>query len=66
LCGKVFGFVRRNLSGAQRRKDADSGQRGAGKGGRPCPASAHRNPEPCFWVPSFVTRFETKLHRICY
>jgi len=38
LCRKVFGFVKRNLSGAQRRKDAASGQRGAGKGGRPCPA----------------------------
>src|SRR5678816_3377094 len=45
LCGKVFGFVKRNLSGAQRRKSASSGERGAGKGGRPCPASAHRNPE---------------------
>jgi hypothetical protein len=44
LCAKVFGFVKRNLSGAQRRKDAASGQRGAGKGGRPCPASAHSNP----------------------
>src|ERR1051326_444590 len=27
LCGKVFGFVKRNLSGAQRRKDVSSGQR---------------------------------------
>jgi hypothetical protein len=41
----VFGFVKRNLSGAQRRKDATSGERGAGKGGRPCPASAHSDPE---------------------
>jgi hypothetical protein len=37
---EVFGFVKRNLSVAQRRKDAASGERGAGKGGRPCPASA--------------------------
>ena len=29
LCGKVFGFVKRNLSGAKRRKDAASGERGA-------------------------------------
>jgi hypothetical protein len=45
LCAKVFGFVKEKLSGAQRRKDAASGQRGAGKGGRPCPASAHSDPE---------------------
>ncbi len=45
LNGKVFGFAKRNLSGAQRKKDASSGQRGARKGGRPCPASAHRTPE---------------------
>ena len=43
LCGKVFGFVKRNLSGAKRRKDAASGERGAGKGGRPCPAQRGRN-----------------------
>ena len=42
---EVFGFVKRNLSGAKRRKSAASGERGAGKGGRPCPASAHRSPE---------------------
>jgi hypothetical protein len=29
---EVFVFVKRNLSGAQRRKDAASGERGAGKG----------------------------------
>jgi len=29
---EVFGFVKRNLSAAQRRKDAASGERGAGKG----------------------------------
>ena len=45
LCGKVFGFVKRNLSGAQRRKNATSGERGAGKGAAALvPASAHRNP----------------------
>ena len=43
LCGKVFGLVKRNLSGAQRRMSAASGKRGAGKGGRPCPASALKN-----------------------
>jgi hypothetical protein len=32
LCGKAFGFVKRNLSGAQRRKDAANAERGAGKG----------------------------------
>jgi len=44
LCGKVFGFVKRNPSGAKRRPDAASGQRGVGKGGRPCPTSAHSDP----------------------
>ena len=29
---EVFGFVKKNLSGAQRRKGAVSGERGAGKG----------------------------------
>lgn len=39
----MFGFVKRNLSGAQRRKDAGSGERGVGKGApAPVPASAHR------------------------
>ena len=32
---QVFGFVKENLSGAQRRKDAGSGERGAGKGVQP-------------------------------
>jgi hypothetical protein len=32
LCGKVFGFVKINLSEAQRRKNAASEERGAGKG----------------------------------
>ena len=41
LCGKVFGFVKRNQSRAQRRKDAASGERGAGKGAAALvPASA--------------------------
>ena len=49
LCGKVFGFVKRNLSGAQRRKDAASGERGAGKGAAALvPASAHRDLERVF------------------
>jgi len=43
---EVFGFVKRNLSEAQRRKDAASGERGAGKGAAALvPASAHSNPE---------------------
>ena len=43
---EVFGFVKRNLSGAQRRKDAASGERGAGKGAAALvPASAHSGPE---------------------
>jgi len=29
---EVFGFVKRNLSGAKRRQDAAGGERGAGKG----------------------------------
>jgi len=42
----VFGFVKRNLSGAQRRMDTASGERGAGKGAAALvPASAHRVPE---------------------
>src|SRR5579872_1885628 len=43
---EVFGFVKRKRSGAQRRKDAASGERGAGKGAAALvPASAHRGPE---------------------
>ena len=43
---EVFGFVKRNLSGAKRRKDAASGERGAGKGAAALvPASAHSGPE---------------------
>src|SRR6516225_2712041 len=46
LCGKVFGFVKRNLSGAKRRMDAASEERGAGeRTARPVPASAHRTLE---------------------
>ena len=37
MCGKVFAFVKRKLSGAQRRKSAASGERTA----RPVPASQH-------------------------
>jgi hypothetical protein len=36
---KVFGFVKRNLSGAQRRQSAASGERGAGKEAALVPAS---------------------------
>jgi hypothetical protein len=43
---EVFGFVKRNLSGAQRRKDAASGERGAGKGAAALvPAQRWRDPE---------------------
>ena len=35
LCKKVFGFVKRNLSGAQRSKDAASRETRAGKGRQP-------------------------------
>ena len=46
LCGKAFGFVKRNLSGAQRRKDAANGERGAGKGAAALvPAQHWRDPE---------------------
>ena len=45
MCGKVFGFVKRNLPGAKRRKSAASGERGAGKGAAALvPASAHGDP----------------------
>jgi hypothetical protein len=45
LCGKVFGFVKRDLSGAKRRNGAASGERGAGKGAAALvPASAHSGP----------------------
>ena len=38
---EVFGFVKENLSGAQRRKSAASGERGAGKGGQPLSPPQH-------------------------
>ena len=42
---EVFVFVKKNLSGAQRRKAAASGERGAGKGAAALvPASTHRGP----------------------
>jgi len=42
---EVFGFVKRNLSEALRRKDAARGERGAGKGAAALvPASAHVDP----------------------
>jgi len=37
----VFAFVKGNLSGAKRTGLPLAGKGGAGKGGRPCPASAH-------------------------
>jgi hypothetical protein len=43
---EVFGLVKRNLSEAQRRKDAPGGERGAGKGAAALvPASAHSGQE---------------------
>ena len=43
---EVFGFVKRNLSGAQRRKSGATRERGAGKGAAALvPASAHSDPE---------------------
>ena len=43
---EVFGFVKENLSGAQRRKGAASGERGVGKGAAALvPASAHSDQE---------------------
>ena len=38
---QVFVFVKRNLSGAQRRKSAGSGERGAGKGAQPLSPPQH-------------------------
>jgi hypothetical protein len=40
-----FGFVKRNLSGAERGMDAASGDRGAGKGAQPCPRFSIRSPQ---------------------
>ena len=37
----MFGFVKENLSGAQRRKSAGSGERGAGKGAQPLSPPQH-------------------------
>ena len=43
---EVFAFVKRNLSEAQRRKDAASEERDPGKGAAALvPASAHSGPE---------------------
>ena len=43
---EVFGFVKKNLSVAQRRNGATSGERGAGKGAAALvPASVRRTPE---------------------
>src|SRR5438552_654627 len=39
LCGKVFGFVKENLSGAQRRKDTARGEGGRGYRGKGRPLS---------------------------
>jgi hypothetical protein len=41
---EVFSFVKKNLSGAQRRKDAASGERVRGKDAGSVPASLHKNP----------------------
>ena len=50
---EVFGFVKRNLSGAQRRKDAASGERGAGKGAAALvPASAHEQARSAISAPN--------------
>ena len=46
IAQEVFGFGKKKMSGAQRRKDAASGERGAGKGAAALvPASAHSDPE---------------------
>jgi hypothetical protein len=43
---EVFGFVKRNMSGAQRRKSAASGERGVGKGAAALvPTQRWRDPE---------------------
>ena len=51
---EVCGFVKGNLYGAQRRKDAASGQRGAGKGvAALVPASAHSECRSANSTPTF-------------
>jgi hypothetical protein len=52
---EVFGFVKRNLSGAKRRQDAVSGERGAGKGAQPLSPPQHAE------VPKRGERFGLKL-----
>jgi len=43
---RLIGIVKQNLSGAKRRRNATSRERGAGKGAAAlCPASAHSNRE---------------------
>lgn len=44
LCGKVFTFVKRSLSGAQRRKDTASGQRGTGERRQALPRLSTQRP----------------------
>lgn len=55
---EVFGFVKENLSGAKRRQHAGSGERGAGKGGSPCPASAHSTPRSAISAPAYPRDYE--------
>jgi hypothetical protein len=52
---EVFGFVKRNLSGAKRRQDAASGERGAGKGAQPLSPPQHAE------IPKRGKRFGLKL-----
>jgi hypothetical protein len=45
LCGKVFGFVKRNLSGAERRMGAAKRRKGCGeRGGSPFPRLSTQKP----------------------
>ena len=45
FCGKLFGFVNRDLSGAQPRNDALAEKGMRGKGGSLVPASVTKGPE---------------------
>jgi hypothetical protein len=58
---EVFGFIKRNVSEAQRRKSAASGEGCRGKYGSPVPASAHSEPERDWRSGSSGVRGSTEL-----
>jgi len=61
---EVFGFVKRNLSGAKRRKDATSGERGAGKGASALVPAQHTGAPERVSAP-IAGGAQLRLARIC-